>query len=155
MNGQGKLLKESAVIFSAQNIGSIRVIRENGNDIERPRQMVRDRKPHIDSRGRGSGGNNTQSETVSPSIVTESALKSLAVTAYELVVSVYDHLRRVGPFGREPRGVPALPMDLSSRDCSSRRFSPPAVRTNRESKVTGNRVFPFKAYAQSPAVAVQ
>ena len=39
--------------------------------------------------------------------------------------------------------------------CSFVRFSPPAVRTNRESKVTGDRVFPSKAYAQSPVAAVQ
>ena len=64
--------------------------------------MARKCKPHIHSRVGGSGGNNTQSEMVSPSIVTESALKSPAVAAYELITSVHDHLWRVGPFGGKP-----------------------------------------------------
>ncbi|HEY2039194.1 MAG TPA: hypothetical protein VGG95_05990, partial [Edaphobacter sp.] len=83
----GNMLKQPAVIFSAQNIRFVRVIGKNSNDVERLRQITRDRKPHIYSRGGGGGGNNTQSEMVTPGIVTESALKSPAVTAYELITS--------------------------------------------------------------------
>jgi hypothetical protein len=72
--------------------------------------MTCDGKPHIHSQGGSTGGNNTQNEMVSPGIIMESALKSPAVTAYELVASVYDHLGRVGAFGGEPRGVHILPV---------------------------------------------
>ena len=102
------MLKLPAAVLSAQNIGSVRIIRENCDDIEWLRRASGERELHIDSLGSEAWRRRYEREMFSPSIIAESSLERRAIAAHELITTVQDHLWRVGALGRKPRSIDAL-----------------------------------------------
>src|SRR5271169_336661 len=122
----GNVLKLPAAVLSAQNIGPIRIVRENCDDIEWFRRASGERELHIDPFGSGRGRDDAERKLFSPSIIAKSSLERRAITAHKLIATIQDHLWRVGALGGKPRSIDALSIrehwrgiDLSNRDYSS------------------------------------
>ena len=104
----GNMLKLPAAVLSAQNIGPIRIVRENRDDIEWFRRASGERELHVDPFGSGRGRDDVERKMFSPSIIAKSSLERRAITAHKLIATIQDHLWRVGALGRKPRSIDAL-----------------------------------------------
>ncbi len=104
----GDVLKLPAAVLSAQNVGPIRIVRENCDDIEGLRWVSGERELHVDPFGSRRGRDDAEREMFSSSIIAKSSLERRAITAHKLIATIQDHLWRVGALGRKPRSVDAL-----------------------------------------------
>src|ERR1700751_1059862 len=84
----GGMLKLPAAVLSAQNVGPIRIVRENCDDIERFRWASGERELHIDPFGSGRGRDDAEREMFSSSIIAKSSLERRAITPDKLIAAV-------------------------------------------------------------------
>jgi hypothetical protein len=97
----GHVLKLSAAVLSAENVGSVRIVRQDRNNIERLRRVSGERELNINPFCRGGRRHNTEPEVFSSSIIAKSSLKRRTITPHKLIATVQNHLRRIGAFRRK------------------------------------------------------
>ena len=94
----GHVLKLSASILSAQNVGSVRIVRQDRKNIERLQRVSGEGELHINPLSRGDRRHDPEPEVFSSSIIAKSSLKRRTITPHKLISTVQNHLRRIGPF---------------------------------------------------------